>query len=96
MKIIDDIIVGINNAGLQRQRAELFLQRGWRGFFDVVVDRRLAIRTAVLSSLPGDILLIAGKGHEDYQLIDDRKIHFDDRLEAVTCLGLWHGADRSL
>lgn len=44
-----------------------------------IVDRGEAIRTAVMLSKPGDILLVAGKGHEDYQIIGDEKIHFDDR-----------------
>ena len=49
----------------------------------VAPDRRLAIRTAVSAARPGDVLLIAGKGHEDYQIIGDKRIHFDDREEAA-------------
>ncbi len=43
------------------------------------VDRRRAIATAIRSARPGDAVLIAGKGHEDYQIFADRTIHFDDR-----------------
>jgi UDP-N-acetylmuramoyl-L-alanyl-D-glutamate--2,6-diaminopimelate ligase len=41
-------------------------------------DRELAIKTAISELSDGDILVIAGKGHEDYQLIGDKKYHFDD------------------
>jgi UDP-N-acetylmuramoyl-L-alanyl-D-glutamate--2,6-diaminopimelate ligase len=47
--------------------------------FEVVVDRREAIRTAVGRAGPDDIVLIAGKGHETYQLIQNVAIPFDDR-----------------
>ncbi len=42
-------------------------------------DRRAAIRQALTMAASGDIVLIAGKGHEDYQIIGDTKIHFSDR-----------------
>ncbi len=45
----------------------------------VEVDRRSAIALAVSLAKPGDSVLIAGKGHEDYQIFEDRTIHFDDR-----------------
>lgn len=47
----------------------------------VVVDRREAIRTAAALAEPGDVILIAGKGHEDYQEVKGVKHHFDDREE---------------
>lgn len=43
------------------------------------VDRRAAIAHAIGIARPGDAVLIAGKGHEDYQIFADRTIHFDDR-----------------
>ncbi|MBN2806440.1 MAG: UDP-N-acetylmuramoyl-L-alanyl-D-glutamate--2,6-diaminopimelate ligase [Prolixibacteraceae bacterium] len=46
-----------------------------------IADRREAIKTAVLLAQPGDLILIAGKGHEDYQEINGVKHHFDDREE---------------
>ena len=50
------------------------------------VDRRTAIRQAIHSAEPGELVLIAGKGHEDYQIIGDQTIHFDDREEAREAL----------
>ncbi len=53
-----------------------------------IVDRAEAIRTAVMLARPGDILLIAGKGHEDYQIIGDTKHHFDDREQVRKALDM--------
>jgi UDP-N-acetylmuramoyl-L-alanyl-D-glutamate--2,6-diaminopimelate ligase len=49
-------------------------------------DRATAIRTAILQAQPGDGVLIAGKGHEDYQILGTEKIHFDDREQAREAL----------
>lgn len=46
---------------------------------EIIVDRKIAIQKAVESIEKDDILLVAGKGHEDYQIIDHKKIPFDDR-----------------
>jgi len=46
-----------------------------------IADRREAIKTAVLLASPGDVILVAGKGHEPYQEINGVKHHFDDREE---------------
>jgi UDP-N-acetylmuramoyl-L-alanyl-D-glutamate--2,6-diaminopimelate ligase len=47
----------------------------------VIPDRRQAIEFAVSLLQPGDLLLVAGKGHEDYQILSTGRIHFDDREE---------------
>jgi UDP-N-acetylmuramoyl-L-alanyl-D-glutamate--2,6-diaminopimelate ligase len=52
----------------------------------VLPDRREAIRTAVRDASAGDVVLIAGKGHEDYQILRERRVHFDDREEARAAL----------
>ena len=53
----------------------------------VICDRATAIRTAICLAQPGDGILIAGKGHEDYQILGTEKIHFDDREQAREALG---------
>jgi UDP-N-acetylmuramyl-tripeptide synthetase len=53
----------------------------------VEADRRAAIGLAVRAAVPGrDVVLIAGKGHEDYQILGTQKIHFDDREHAEQAL----------
>lgn len=52
----------------------------------VISDRAEAIRTAILQAQPGDGVLIAGKGHEDYQILGTEKVHFDDREQARSAL----------
>ncbi len=51
------------------------------------VDRAKAIALAVAAAGPGDTVLIAGKGHEDYQVLGTTKIHFDDREQVLAALG---------
>ncbi len=62
--IIDDMLAGLTP---EQQRGVLS-----------IVDRRQAIRTACMMARPGDVILVAGKGHEDYQIIQGVKHHFDD------------------
>jgi len=54
-------------------------------------DRARAIRQAILASHPGDLVLVAGKGHEDYQLVGGRTLHFDDREQVAEALAEWRG-----
>lgn len=63
--IIDDMLAGITEAEDKRKVIS-------------IVDRREAIRTACALAQPGDVILIAGKGHEDYQEVKGVKHHFDD------------------
>jgi len=64
-EIINDMLAGLNRQQLKRVLS--------------IVDRREAIRTACTLASPGDVILIAGKGHEDYQEVRGVKHHFDDK-----------------
>lgn len=66
--IIEDIVAGMNEG---------------EDHFEVVPDRHEAISRAIALAEPGDAVLIAGKGHEDYQIIGTEKHHFDDREVAA-------------
>jgi len=56
-----------------------------------IADRAEAIRTAVMLAAPGDLLLVAGKGHETYQIVGDTKHHFDDREQLRKAFGFFDG-----
>ncbi len=71
-RILDDIVAGIPQGT----------------HMTVVGDRADAIRQAILEARPGDGVIIAGKGHEDYQILGTEKIHFDDREQAHQALQL--------
>lgn len=55
----------------------------------VIADRAQAIRASVMDAEVGDTVLLAGKGHEDYQTIGHENIHFDDREHAASALEDW-------
>lgn len=72
--IIDDML-----AGLDAEQARKTI---------CIADRREAIRTAVMMAKPGDVILVAGKGHEPYQEVKGVKHHFDDHEEVRAAFGL--------
>ena len=51
--------------------------------YTIIEERRAAIERAVTQCMPGEVVLIAGKGHENYQIIGNRKIHLSDREEVL-------------
>jgi len=51
-----------------------------------ILDRKTAIEKLLAIAKAGDVLFILGKGHEDYQILGDKKIPFDDRLIVQECL----------
>jgi len=55
-------------------------------------DREKAIRLALAKAEPGDIVILAGKGHETYQILGTQKIHFDDREIAAAAFAARRGA----
>ena len=71
-QILDDVVAGM----------------GDRSGTTVISDRAEAIRFAIAQAEPGDGVLIAGKGHEDYQILGREKIHFDDREQAREALSI--------
>jgi UDP-N-acetylmuramoyl-L-alanyl-D-glutamate--2,6-diaminopimelate ligase len=58
----------------------------------VLVDRAEAIVFAIAAARPGDTVLIAGKGHETYQILADRTVDFDDRQAVHRALGIRQAA----
>ncbi|MDT8441647.1 MAG: UDP-N-acetylmuramoyl-L-alanyl-D-glutamate--2,6-diaminopimelate ligase [Desulfuromonadales bacterium] len=86
-QILTDVRVGLARVHEREWSREQACQAGGRGYL-VIADRREAIRFAVARLQPGDLLLVAGKGHEDYQVLADGRIHFDDREELRTALRL--------
>jgi UDP-N-acetylmuramoyl-L-alanyl-D-glutamate--2,6-diaminopimelate ligase len=82
-RIIAEVCAGITPLDVRRYHQE-DLAGGFRepGYL-VLQDRREAIGTAIGAAAPGDVILIAGKGHEDYQIIGTTRHHFDDREEAA-------------
>ncbi|WP_417915145.1 UDP-N-acetylmuramoyl-L-alanyl-D-glutamate--2,6-diaminopimelate ligase [Candidatus Electronema sp. JM] len=84
--IISEVAAGCRAAGLvEVAPEELFV-----GCFACITDRRTAVQTACASAGPEDIVLLAGKGHEDYQIIGAERHFFDDRIEAVNGLLRWN------
>ncbi len=82
MAILAAIEPGVRGEGWDACDDLVAFARADRGLYRVEEDRRAAIREAVSAARPGDTILIAGKGHEDYQIRGTTKIHFDDREEA--------------
>ena len=81
--ILEDVEAGVRKVGLTRLDAssgghDMAATPPRRGYY-VEADRRAAIRLALSIAGAGDAVLIAGKGHEDYQILGTTKIHFDDR-----------------
>jgi UDP-N-acetylmuramoyl-L-alanyl-D-glutamate--2,6-diaminopimelate ligase len=85
--IVEEIRQGVLPLKIREyELEELGLDFRDKGFI-VILDRREAIRKAAGIARSGDLLLIAGKGHEDYQIIGAAKHHFDDREEAAKAFG---------
>jgi len=91
--IIREVREGLLPLGLREYvLPELSGDSAEKGFLSVE-SRQEAIRLAIRIARPGDIVLVAGKGHEDYQIVGTEKHHFDDREEAAIALKLSGGAE---
>lgn len=86
--ILAAIEQGLADSSMTRRPAADLLKDQTRRGYDIIISRRQAIRTAISHARTGDIILISGKGHENYQLFKQNRIFFDDRLEARKCLAL--------
>jgi UDP-N-acetylmuramoyl-L-alanyl-D-glutamate--2,6-diaminopimelate ligase len=84
--IAEAIVIGIGEAGSPALDPNA-LREAKQGYV-VELDRARAIRAAVASARAGDVVLIAGKGHESYQIVGSERRAFDDRAEAVAALAL--------
>jgi UDP-N-acetylmuramoyl-L-alanyl-D-glutamate--2,6-diaminopimelate ligase len=91
LKIIEEVENGMRETARKKyQPLDLMKERvsarnGGTGYV-VIPDRKEAIYWAIEAARPGDVVLIAGKGHEDYQILGQKKVHFDDREEAAQAL----------
>ena len=79
-QILNDVRVGLGRAH-EREWSKAEAASGQGKGYVVIQDRRQAIEFAVSLLRSGDVLLVAGKGHEDYQILSTGRIHFDDREE---------------
>jgi UDP-N-acetylmuramoyl-L-alanyl-D-glutamate--2,6-diaminopimelate ligase len=86
LTILDEVEKGLKSLPLKEWHPhDIRLWRSRKGYLKVP-DRREAIRMAIRLAQPLDTVLIAGKGHEDYQIIGKKKFPFDDRIEAKKAL----------
>lgn len=90
---MSDIAIITNDNPRTEDPSRIFddIKRGLEGFsnYTIIPDRKEAIFRAVETAKENDTVLIAGKGHEDYQILKDKTIHFDDRevaKEAITAV----------
>ena len=80
MAIIAEIEAGVDGSKIKKTDAGNLKFNGNTSFYTVVPERKKAIETAINAAQRGDIILIAGKGHEDYQIMGTQKLPFDDRV----------------
>jgi len=86
LAIIADIEAGIDKEKIEKLTASLFGNGNSIHAYMIVPERRQAIETAINLAQKDDIILIAGKGHEDYQIIGTKKTPFDDKIVAGEAL----------
>jgi UDP-N-acetylmuramoyl-L-alanyl-D-glutamate--2,6-diaminopimelate ligase len=91
LRILHEIERGIVEAGLDPIQESVARREGASGYL-VVPDRRRAIHFAIEIGRPNDVVLIAGKGHETYQIIGAERHPFDDREQARQVLREVHGS----
>ncbi|MBI4496032.1 MAG: UDP-N-acetylmuramoyl-L-alanyl-D-glutamate--2,6-diaminopimelate ligase [Deltaproteobacteria bacterium] len=93
LAIIAEVEKGVVAAGRKKLSPQELREKGAGEGYAVVPDRREAIGLAVTCARPGDVVLIAGKGHEDYQILGEKRIPFDDCREAAEALAWKRGKE---
>jgi UDP-N-acetylmuramoyl-L-alanyl-D-glutamate--2,6-diaminopimelate ligase len=88
MTIIVEIEQGIDGSKIKKTESDNLKCKGDTHCYTVIPERRKAIEVAIDAAESGDIILIAGKGHEDYQILGTQKIPFDDRVVVTQTLKL--------
>ena len=88
LAIIAEIEKGIDGNKIKKAGIDYLSAYRDTHSYTVIPDRRKAIETAIMEAEREDIVLIAGKGHEDYQILGTKKISFDDRIVAAQALEL--------
>jgi UDP-N-acetylmuramoyl-L-alanyl-D-glutamate--2,6-diaminopimelate ligase len=88
LAIIAEIEAGIDRTKIQKIAPDNLKIKDDAHAYTVISERRKAIETAISAAGRGDIVLIAGKGHEDYQILGTNKIPFDDRVVVTQTLKL--------
>ena len=81
-KICDKVIVTSDNPrGEEPEEIIEHIKKGMSEYnnYSIIINREAAIKEAIDEASANDVIVIAGKGHEDYQIIGDEKLHFDDR-----------------
>jgi len=84
--IIREIEAGIDQRRIKKLEVDQLEIPGGLHSYTIIPDRKKAIETAIGMARTADIVLIAGKGHEDYQILGTKKVPFDDRVVAANAL----------